>query len=134
MLSNPIVATVDFDVVGTILTVSVTNQTAAPASFNISEIYFNSSDDVTDLTFTDGPGPCPNGGSCRWDFFSSSGMGGLTNAEEIFARFEAVTPSTRGDHLHVGIAQAFEKRVVDALDVTGGHGRPPLCEWRRPRG
>lgn len=62
-------ATVDFDVVGTTLTLSVTNQTANPI-FQISEILFNSSDAVADLTFSDGPGPCPAAG-CQWDLFAS---------------------------------------------------------------
>jgi hypothetical protein len=62
-------ASVSFDVVGTTLIIGVTNLTSDPAAFNISEIYFNSSAAVTDLTFTDGPGSCP-GGNCRWDIFS----------------------------------------------------------------
>jgi hypothetical protein len=64
-------ASVSFDVVGTTLIIDVTNLTLDPAAFNISAIYFNSSDNVTDLTFTDGPGSCPGGG-CRWDVFASS--------------------------------------------------------------
>jgi hypothetical protein len=64
-------ANVSFDVVGTTLFIGVTNLTDDPAAFNISAIYFNSSDDIADLIFSDGPGSCPVG-SCRWDVFASS--------------------------------------------------------------
>jgi hypothetical protein len=45
-------ATFDFNVVGTNLTLVVTNDTTAPNEFNITEVYFNASDAVTDLTLT----------------------------------------------------------------------------------
>jgi hypothetical protein len=47
-------ATFDFSVVGSTLTLVVTNDTTDPDEFNINEIYFNASDtsSVTGLTFT----------------------------------------------------------------------------------
>jgi hypothetical protein len=44
-------ATFDFTVSNTTLTLVVTNDTTAPAEFNINEIYFNASSSVTGLTF-----------------------------------------------------------------------------------
>lgn len=42
-------ATLDFQVAGSTLTLTVTNDTADPAAFNINELYFNATDDVTSL-------------------------------------------------------------------------------------
>jgi hypothetical protein len=45
-------ATLDFVVVGTTLTLTVTNDTAGLGDFNINDIYFNTTVDVTSLTLT----------------------------------------------------------------------------------
>jgi hypothetical protein len=45
-------ATFDFSVVGSTLTLSVTNDTTAPDEYNINEVYFNGSADVSGLTLT----------------------------------------------------------------------------------
>jgi hypothetical protein len=44
-------ATFDFSVAGSTLTLVVTNDTTAPYEFNINEVFFNASSDVTGLTF-----------------------------------------------------------------------------------
>jgi len=74
-------ATVDFDVVGTILTVTVFNQTTLPDEYEIVELFFNSSDDVTGLTLDlAGTKTCP-AIQCKWDLFAGSGMTGQTVAD-----------------------------------------------------
>jgi hypothetical protein len=45
-------ATFDFGVAGSTLTLVVTNTTTAPNEFNINEIFFNASNDVTSLSLT----------------------------------------------------------------------------------
>jgi len=45
-------ATFDFSVVGTTLTLTVTNTTTAPNEYNINEVYFNGSANVSSLTLT----------------------------------------------------------------------------------
>jgi len=42
-------ATFDFQVAGSVLTLTVDNDTLAPSEFNINQIYFDASDDVTSL-------------------------------------------------------------------------------------
>jgi len=45
-------ATLDFQVAGTTLTLTVDNNTAAPATFQMNEVYFNALSNVTGLTLT----------------------------------------------------------------------------------
>ena len=48
-------ATLEFTVTGSTLTLSVTNETAAPASFDISAVYFNGLSHIDDLSLTSAP-------------------------------------------------------------------------------
>jgi hypothetical protein len=45
-------ATLDFSVVGTTLTLVVTNDTSAPDAYNVNEIFFNAANNVTSLSLT----------------------------------------------------------------------------------
>jgi hypothetical protein len=51
-IAAPAGATFDFSVVGSTLTLTVTNDTTAPDEYNINEVYFNGSADVSSLTLT----------------------------------------------------------------------------------
>ncbi|MHC4217987.1 MAG: hypothetical protein ACYSU7_05970 [Planctomycetota bacterium] len=76
-----LLATFSFDVVGTTLTLTVTNDTIAPNEFNMNELYFNAPDGVgltsitlpTDWTFDD-TGSMADGFGV-FDFALTNGMG-----------------------------------------------------------
>ena len=104
-------ATLSFDVVGTTLAIGVTNLTSDPAAFNISAIYFNSSDDVTGLTFSGGPGSCPNAG-CPWDLFAS---GSFTRAAG-FGVFDWAIISN--DTMATGVIAPLDTATFE-FDITG---------------
>jgi MYXO-CTERM domain-containing protein len=77
--ASVLLATVDFSVVGATLTINVTNDTAAPDEYNISEFYFNGPDGVSLAAVTlpsfwnfDGAGGIQVDGFGMFDF-------GLTN-------------------------------------------------------
>lgn len=97
-------ATVTFDVVGNTLTVSLTNQTGDPAAFNINEIYFNSSDSVTDLMLTSGP---------AWSLSSSTGLGGPTDAGKFGIFDWALKDANNAD-----VIMPLETSVFE-LSITG---------------
>jgi hypothetical protein len=91
---NDLSATLDFQVSGNTLTLSVTNNTDANVSgntFDISEVFFNASTDITSLTLTSplaagdagGVPTAPSG----WDFFTNSmadGFGNFDYAVKLF--------------------------------------------------
>ena len=71
-------ALLDFQVAGNILTLSVTNNTTAPNTFDITEVYFNATSDVTSLSLTSptsagDAGTNPSG----WDFSTGSNADGF---------------------------------------------------------
>jgi hypothetical protein len=70
-------ATLDFSVAGTTLTLTVTNDTSAPDEFDILELFFNGSSNVTSVTLTSVDGnPCP-GVLCGWAFSGPAAADGF---------------------------------------------------------
>ena len=80
-------ATLEFDVSGTTLTLTVTNGTTAPDAYAISAIYFNASSDVTGLSLESVGGnacpPCNN-----WQLKTPTGPNGGANNVGGFGVFD----------------------------------------------
>jgi hypothetical protein len=99
-------ATVDFSVVGTILTINITNDTLAPDEFNVSEFYFNAPDGVS-LTVNTLP--------ARWQFDDTGSMA------DGFGTFDFALTNPSGQshasHIQPGQTQTFIFDVIGGADV-----------------
>ncbi len=77
-------ALLTFSVTGDVLTLTVTNETSAPSEFNINQVYFNATDNVTGLTLDpDVPG---------WRLFTEEKAGKLGTHD-----FALIGPVGNGD-------------------------------------
>jgi hypothetical protein len=81
-------ALLDFQVSGSTLTLSVTNNTAAPNTFDITEVFFNATADITSLSLTS---PAAAGvadtNPTGWDFSTGTnadGFGSFDFAVKLF--------------------------------------------------
>ena len=72
-------ATLDFDVSGSTLTLTLTNDTTDPNTFDINEVYFSTSDDVTDLILNSVTHSVVGDVLAGWSLFPSTGDGGPTH-------------------------------------------------------
>lgn len=107
-------ALLDFQVSGSTLTLSVTNNTTAPNSFDITEVFFNATADITSLSLTSPTaggvaGTNPTG----WDFSTGSnadGFGSFDYAVKLF-----------GDiNLNPNIVSSGETEVLTFLLTCAG--------------
>jgi hypothetical protein len=108
-------ALLDFQVSGSTLTLSVTNNTAAPNTFDITEVFFNATADITSLSLTS---PAAAGvadtNPTGWDF--STG----TNADG-FGSFDFAVKLFGDINLNPNIVSPSETEILTfALTCAGG--------------
>jgi hypothetical protein len=131
-------ARLTFEAAGTTLTLSVENTTAAPTAYDINEVYFNATSNVTDLTFTslntgwtlhasDGSPTTSADGFGTFDFALLDGVGGAESviqpgATEVFTfSISGAGPFAQSDFT-TGFSLQGEPSALAAAKFVSGPG------------
>jgi len=70
-------AQLDLEVIGSVLRVTITNQTTAPNGYNINQVYFNASDDVVGLVLVSSSGSFDGNNLGAWSLSTGAAADGF---------------------------------------------------------